>query len=69
MARRPLIYMRTDTEVFRRCKAISARTGRTLVDVVEELLARQLNVDTSPPPQPVTLDQALAEVSRDDAAA
>lgn len=69
MARRPLIYLRTDTEVYRRARAISERTGRTMVDVIEEALARALNVDTSPPPQVVSFDQALAEVSRDDAAA
>lgn len=69
MARRPLMYLRMDTEVYRRTRAIADRTGMTLVDTVEELLARALNVDTSPPPPLVSLDQALAEVSRDDAAA
>jgi len=68
VARRPLIYMRTDTEAYRRARAISERTGRPLVAVVEELLCRALNIDTSEPPPAVTLDQALAEVSRDAAA-
>jgi antitoxin component of RelBE/YafQ-DinJ toxin-antitoxin module len=69
VARRPLIYLRTDTEVYRRARLISERTGQTLVAVIEELLARALGIDTTAPPPAVTLDQALAEVSRDDAAA
>lgn len=65
--RRPLVWLRTDTAIYERCKTIAEATGQPLSTVVTELLARALDTEPARRP-PVTFDEALAQVRRADAA-